>query len=83
MYSNIFRCLVYNNLVIFKPGKAIGNRSVVLLNNKWGEAILRRCRLKENEIYFSAENSVYAPFKADANTRIFGTVVDIWRKVKI
>ena len=71
------------DLVIFKPGKAIGNRSIVLLNNKWGEAILRRCRVKENEVYFSAENSVYAPFKADANTRIFGTVVDIWRKVKM
>ncbi len=71
------------DLVIFKPGKAIGNRSIVLLNNKWGEAILRRCRVKVDEVYYSAENSVYAPFKADANTRILGTVVVIWRKVKI
>jgi repressor LexA len=71
------------DLVIFKPGKAIANRSIILLNNKWGEAILRRCRVKGDEVYFSAENSVYAPFKADANTRILGSVVDIWRKVKI
>ena len=71
------------DLVIFKPGKSIGHRSIVLLNNKWGEAILRRCRVKGDEVFFSAENSVYAPFKADANTRILGTVVDIWRKVKI
>src|SRR6266480_1976283 len=71
------------DLVIFKPGKAIGNRSIVLLNNRWGEAILRRCRVKGDEVYYSAENSVYAPFKADANTIILGTVVNIWRKVKI
>ena len=71
------------DLVIFKPGGASDNRSIVLLNNKWGEAILRRCRVKGEEVYFSAENSVYATFQADANTRILGTVVDIWRKVKI
>lgn len=71
------------DLVTFKPGGDIGNRSIVLMNNRWGEVILRRCRVKEGEVYFSPENSVYAPFKADTNTRIFGTVIEIWRKVKI
>ena len=71
------------DLVTFKPGGDIGNRSIVLMNNKWGEVILRRCRVREGEVYFSSENSMYAPFQADTNTRIFGTVIDIWRKVKI
>lgn len=71
------------DLVIFSPGGAIGNRSIVLMNNKWGELIMRRYRIKGNEAYFSPENSVYAPFKADTDTKIFGTVVDIWRKVKV
>jgi len=71
------------DLVIFKPGGAIENRSIVLVFNKWEEAILRRCRVKGGDVYFSAENSTYAPFKANADTRILGTVVDIWRKVKI
>jgi SOS-response transcriptional repressor LexA len=69
--------------LIFKPGGDIDNRSNVLMNNKWGEVIVRRCRIKGDEVYFSPENSAYAPFQADTNTRFFGTVVDIWRKVKI
>jgi len=71
------------DLVIFKPGGEIGNRSIVLMTNKWGEVILRRYRIAGNEEYFSPENTAYAPFKADANTKIFGTVIDIWRRVKL
>jgi repressor LexA len=71
------------DLVIFKAGDEIDNRSIVLMNNRWGEVILRRYRVRGDEGYFSPENTAYAPFKADADTRIFGTVVDVWRKVKL
>lgn len=71
------------DLVIFKPGDNIDNRSIVLMTNRWGEVILRRYRKAGGEEYFSPENTAYAPFKANADTRIFGVVVDIWRKVKI
>lgn len=70
------------DLVIFKPGNNIDNRSIVLMTNRWGEVILRRYRKAGEEEYFSPENAAYAPFKANADTRIFGIVVDIWRKVK-
>jgi len=68
--------------VIFQPGGEIGNRSIVLMTNKWGEVILRRFRIAGDEKYFSPENTAYAPFKADSNTKIFGTVIDIWRRMK-
>ena len=71
------------DMVIFKPDGAVSNRSIVLMTNKWGEVILRRYRITGDERYFSPENTAYAPFKADANTKIFGTVVDIWRRVKV
>jgi len=71
------------DMVIFKPGGEISNRSIVLMTNKWGEIILRRCRISGDDRYYSPENTTYAPFKADANTIIFGTVVDIWRRVKV
>ena len=71
------------DLVIFKPGDNIDNRSIVLMSNRWGEVILRRYRIAGDEEYYSPENTAYAPFKADADTRIFGIVVDIWRKLKI
>ena len=71
------------DLVIFKPGTKMTNRSIVLLNNRWGEIILRRARITGRELFFSPENTTYAPFHPDASTKIFGTVVDVWRKVKI
>ena len=71
------------DLVVFKPGNNLTNRSLTLLSNKWGEVILRRARINGREIFFSAENTSYAPFHPDANTRIFGTVIDVWRKVKL
>jgi repressor LexA len=70
------------DLVIFKPGNNVDNRSIVLMTNRWGEVILRRYRIAGDEEYFSPENTAYAPFKANADTKIFGVVVDIWRKVK-
>jgi transcriptional regulator with XRE-family HTH domain len=71
------------DLTIFRPGNNIVNRSIVLMANRWGEVILRRYRMTGDEEYFSSDNTAYAPFKAAADTRIFGVVVDIWRKVKI
>lgn len=70
------------DLVIFRPGDEVDNRSIVLMSNRWGEVILRRCRIKGDAVYFSPENASYAPFKADTDTRIFGTVISIWRNVK-
>ena len=71
------------DLVIFTPGQEMINRSIVLLSNRWGDVIMRRARLTGREVFFSAENTVYAPFHPDADTTIFGTVVCIWRNVKI
>jgi len=69
------------DLVLFVPDTAYVNRNIVLMTNRWGEVILRRCRIKEDELFFSPENAVYAPFKADDTTRILGTVVGVWRQI--
>lgn len=70
------------DLVIFEVGGDIQNRDIVLVHNRWGETILRRYRLKMNEIFLAPDNPSYAPFKPDPNTRIIGRVTDIWRKVQ-
>lgn len=71
------------DLVIFKSVGELSNKNIVLVYNRWNEAILRRYRVAGNEIFFSPDNPAYAPFKQDNNTKIIGTVVDVWRKVKI
>jgi len=71
------------DMVIFKTGGEVNNKDIILVNNRWGEVILRRYRIVAEEVVFSPDNHAYAPFKQDNTTRIIGTVVDVWRKVKI
>ncbi|MBT0653960.1 LexA family protein [Geomobilimonas luticola] len=69
------------DLVLFVTDLEPKNGDVVLLNNLWGDVIMRRYRVSGGETIFSPDNTSYAPFKPEPNTRIVGTVVDVWRKV--
>jgi repressor LexA len=71
------------DLVIFKPESEKKSGDIILVNNRWGEPILRRYRLKGSEVYLAADNPAYAPFRPDAGTRTIGKVVEVWRKVLI
>ena len=71
------------DLVIFRPGGEPANGAIVLVTNRWGEAIIRRCRDKGGARFFSPDNAAYAPFQPDPETRIIGTVEEVWRKVKL
>jgi repressor LexA len=71
------------DLVIFKADANFQNRDIVLVHNRWGETILRRYRIRTNEIFLAPDNPAYAPFKPDPNTRIIGKVIDVWRKIRL
>ena len=71
------------DLVIFSTQAPLENGDIVLANNRWGDAILRRYRLKDKETFLASDNPVYSPFKPDAETRMIGKVVEVWRKIKI
>jgi repressor LexA len=69
------------DLVIFKPNAEKKSGDIILVNNRWGEPILRRYRLKGEQVYLAPDNPAYAPFCPDDGTRTIGTVVEVWRKV--
>ncbi|HBG05557.1 MAG: Cro/Cl family transcriptional regulator [Geobacteraceae bacterium GWC2_58_44] len=71
------------DLVIFKPGRDKKSGDIILVNNRWGEPILRRYRVKDDEVFLAPDNPVYAPFRPDSGTRTIGTVVEVWRKMLI
>jgi len=71
------------DLVIFKPGNEKKSGDIILVNNRLDEPILRRYRLKDEEVYLAPDNPAYAPFRPDSGTRTIGTVVEVWRKVLI
>lgn len=70
------------DLVIFRECREFNNGDIVLLNNLWGETILRRYRIREDEVMLSPDNPLYRPFNLEKHTRIFGKVIEVWRKVK-
>jgi SOS-response transcriptional repressor LexA len=70
------------DLVFFIHGEKMENGDIALLTNTWGEIILRRYRIRNNDVYFSPDNNNYAPFKPIPATKIIGKVVGIWRKIK-
>jgi repressor LexA len=71
------------DLVIFTPDGEKKSGDIILVNNRWGEPILRRYRLRDGEVYLAPDNPAYAPFQPDSGTRTIGKVVEVWRKVLI
>jgi len=70
------------DIVIFTAHESFSNGDIVLSNNLWGETILRRYRTRDDEVLLSPDNPQYRPFRLERNTRIFGKVIEIWRKIK-
>jgi SOS-response transcriptional repressor LexA len=70
------------DLVVISTEGNIENRDIVLVNNRWGEAILRRYRVVDSEVFLAPDNRAYAPFKKDSKLKVLGKVVDVWRRIK-
>lgn len=71
------------DLVIFRPGSEKKAGDIILTNNRWGERILRRYRVKGEDDFLTPDNPTYAPFRPDSGTRTIGVVVEVWRKMLI
>ncbi|HZV83221.1 MAG TPA: XRE family transcriptional regulator [Geobacteraceae bacterium] len=73
----------HGDIVVIAPGGTPTPGNIVLITGQWNEPFLRRCRFKEGEMYFTADNSAYSPFKMNDSTRVLGVVVSVWRRINI
>ncbi|HEX9078899.1 MAG TPA: XRE family transcriptional regulator [Desulfuromonadaceae bacterium] len=71
------------DIVLFRPTETVEPGMIVLFRNHWGEAMLRRYRVRNGEIHLSADNALYTPFKPDSTLRVLGVVVAVWRNIRI
>jgi transcriptional regulator with XRE-family HTH domain len=71
-----------NDLVIFRLGGEVKNGDIALVNNNWGDTILRRYRIKDDGEWFSSDNTAYKAFQSPRSGAI-GVVTTIWRKMKL
>jgi len=69
------------DIVIIDPDQKPAPGKVTLIVGQWGEPFLRRYRSKEGEVFLTADNINYSPFKPDNTTRILGVAVAAWRRI--
>lgn len=70
------------DIVIIKPGVSPVSGDIILIVGQWGDSFLRRYRRRGSEVFCSADNSSYAPFRPEADLKILGIVHAVWRKIK-
>ncbi|MBI3584240.1 MAG: helix-turn-helix transcriptional regulator [Nitrospinae bacterium] len=69
--------------VIFKPNGEIKSGDVIVVNNEYGETMLKKYYVDKNgDVLLVSENPEYPAFKPNEHYSIIGKVIDGWRKVK-
>ncbi|MBI5099391.1 MAG: helix-turn-helix domain-containing protein [Nitrospirae bacterium] len=69
--------------VVFIAHADINNGDMVLVNNEWGESLLKRYHKKGQEVFLVSENPEYATIKFNRRYKIIGKVIVAWRKIGI
>ncbi len=68
---------------IFTDNDNINSGDIVIINNEWGESMLKRFHVKDDKTYLISDNPEYPPLPPDAPYKIIGKVIAIWRKIKV
>ena len=74
---------IRRDYVLFINDGEIKNGDVVVVNNEWGESMIKRFRLKDGEPYLVSDNPEYPGFRPNEYYRIIGKVIGVWRKIKV
>ncbi len=69
--------------VIFVPDEDIKNGDIIVVNDEWGESILRRYRRKKSKSLLVSDNPEYQAGALNKNHKIIGRVIAVWRNIKI
>ncbi|NOZ70109.1 MAG: helix-turn-helix domain-containing protein [Deferribacteres bacterium] len=72
-----------SDYVIFVPRRDIADGDLIVVNDEWGESIVRRYRKRGSKAFLVSENPEYPAIKLSRRCRIMGKVIAVWRKVKI
>ncbi|MFH2011709.1 MAG: S24 family peptidase [Pseudomonadota bacterium] len=69
--------------VLFINNGDIKNGDVIVVNNEWGDSMIKRYREKEGDILLTSDNPEYPSYKPNEQYRIIGKVVGAWRNIKV
>lgn len=64
--------------VVFVPATQCSMNEVVIINNEWGDSVVRRYRIRDGVISYAADNPEYPSLTPAEGYYIVGRVTDIW-----
>lgn len=68
---------------VFIAHTDIYSGDLVLVNNEWGESLLKRYRKKGEEVFLISDNPEYATIKYNRRYKIIGKIIVAWRRISI
>ncbi len=69
--------------ILFIPRNDIKSGDILVVLNEWGEALLKRYRMKEGKPILISDNPDYPPVEPNKHYKIVGKVVKVWREIKL
>ena len=75
--------IIDGDYALFVYTNNIESGDIVVANNEYGEAMIKRYRLKGDEKLLTSDNPNYPTITPTEDFRIIGKVIKVWRDVKI
>ncbi len=69
--------------VVFIIDTDISNGDMIMVNNEWGEPLLKRYHKKGRETFLISDNPEYAAIRLNSRFKIIGKVIVAWRRIRI
>ncbi len=75
--------IAHDDYVLFVIGRQPSPGDVVVVNDEFGESMIKRFKIKGEEQYLISDNPAYPSFQPNELYRIMGIVIGGWRPLKI
>jgi hypothetical protein len=82
-YDSMSPTVRQDDYLFFMPGPEFRTGDLVVYQDEWGQVFARRYRERDGRFFLVAENPQYLALEADDKLKIFGKVVDVWRRIKV
>ncbi|WP_310599036.1 S24 family peptidase [Desulfobulbus sp.] len=71
----------HGDYVLFVIDRVARQGDVVVVNDDFGDSIIRKLKEKKGDLFLVSENPDYPAVKPNEEYRIMGVVVDVWRRI--
>ena len=75
--------ITHGDFVLFIIDREAKPGDIVVVNDEFGDSMIKRLKEKNGEYYLVSDNPAYPTYQPNENYRIMGVVIGGWRQLKI